>query len=194
MITAADLGATVPDEIGEVIAWRAWELVGTPQTPRLASVTALSSWSRKGEGHEAIWPTRRFFLARCTGRQHLTGIPVDDCSCGLYAAKTMDQLIQLGYGAYGGRGNGVDALVDKVVGQVALSGKVIECDQGWRAERGRVYRLWTPYEMDAAVADRLAEAYRVPVEPAQWRDGGFRTLDDLAERFMPKEVIEDGDR
>jgi hypothetical protein len=178
MRRADDLEIRIPDMVGEVIAWRAWELVGTEQTPRLASVTALTTWSGRGQGVEAIWPTDRFFLARCPNG-HVEEIPVEDCSCGLYAARDVQQLIGLGYGAYG-----KDWQLNKIVGQVALSGKVIEGSQGWRAERGRVYRLFVPYEMNPTVGARLEAAYRVPVEPAQWIDGTFRTLDDLAERVL----------
>ena len=173
------LDLRVPDVLGEIIAWRAWELVGTEQTPRLASVTALRIWKTVDGEPMAIWPTDRFFLARCPNG-HVEGVPVESCSCGLYAAKDMQQLIRLGYGAYG-----ADWQMNKIVGQVALSGKVIEGTQGWRAERGRVYRLWIPYEMDPAIGARLEAAYKVVVEPAQWIDGQWRTLDDLAAQFMP---------
>jgi hypothetical protein len=168
----------VPDMIGEVIAWRAWQIVGPAQTPRLASVTALSTWSRREQGVEAIWPTNRWFYARCPGG-HVTDIPVESCGCGLYAAKSMEQLIKLGYGSY----RDVDADV-KVVGQVGLTGKVIEGPEGWRAERGRVVRLWVPYEK-WDLGERLGAAYNVPVEPAQWMRGRLVTLDELAERFAP---------
>lgn len=180
------LDVRVPDVVGEVIGWRAWELVGTDETPRLMSVNAMARFPNSP--HEAIWPTARYFLARCPNG-HIEGLPVESCMCGLYAAKSMEQLVSLGYGAYGTNG-----LVDKVVGQVAFSGKVIEGSQGWRAERGRVYRLWIPYEMDWSIGERLAAAYKVEVEPAQWIDGQFRTLDDLAERILNGEEIEDGDR
>lgn len=177
MIRADKLDERMPDVLGEIIAWRAWQIVGTEQTPRLASVTALTTWTRADSGVDAIWPTRRYFLARCP-RGHIENLPIESCSCGLYAAKTREHLMDLGYGAYG-------SMTDKVIGEVALSGKVIEGSQGWRAERGRVHRLWVPHEVGPVVVQRLADAYRVPVEPAQWLDGKFRTLDELAEQFLP---------
>lgn len=187
MRRADELDVRIPDVLGEVLAWRAWELVGTEQTPRLASVTASKASIRNGEAY-AIWPTGRYFMAQCPNG-HIEGLPVESCSCGLYAAKDMQQLIQLGYGAYGA------GWQKKIVGQVAFSGKVIEGSQGWRAERGRVYRLWFPHELDASIGERLAEAYKVPVEPAQWHDREFRTLDDLAERVLREmKGGDDGDR
>ena len=169
----------VPDQLEEILGWRAWQVVGPEQTPRLASVTALSSAKRRDEVVDAIWPTARWFYARCP-HGHVEGVPVESCGCGLYAANSLEQLIALGYGQYGG-------IENKVVGQVGFAGKVIEGDQGWRAEKGRIVRLWIPFERWAALGDRLAAAYDVPCEPAQWLNGKLTTLEDLAARFAPPE-------
>ena len=140
----------IPDVLGEVSGWRAWQIVGTLAFPRLMSVNAAS---RVG-AENALWATDRWFYARCA-KGH-TDIPVPSCSCGLYAARDRDHLIQLAYGAYGG--NRVNA-----VGEVAFAGKVITAKQGYRAEKGRIKSLMVPYEFWEWAAP-LSEAYNVPVE------------------------------
>lgn len=144
-------GVRVPDVVGEIVGWRAWQVVGTMRLPRLMSVNAAHT-----VGHDdAIWPTRRWITARCP-RGCVEEIPNEMCTCGLYAAASREQLIQLRYGAYGA--NAVHA-----IGQVGFAGKVIPGSQGWRAERGRIISLIVPYE-HWRYAKPLGEAYRVPVE------------------------------
>lgn len=144
----------IPDVVGEVTGWRAWQRVGTLMVPRLMSVTA----TRFGVDHvEAIWPTNRWFLARCP-HGHYANVPVEGCKCGIYAAKTREQLVDLRYGVY-------EKAASRVIGEVAFAGKVIPGTQGWRAEKARITRLYVPYE-DWQWADPLARAYRVPVEVA----------------------------
>jgi hypothetical protein len=141
----------IPDVMGEVVGWRAWQVVGTLKLPRLMSVNAART-----VGHDdAIWPTRRWITARCP-HGHVEEIPVEGCTCGLYAAASREQLIQLRYGAYG------DGAVH-AIGEVGFVGKVIPGSQGWRAERGRIRSLIVPYE-HWRYAKPLAEAYRVSVE------------------------------
>jgi hypothetical protein len=114
------------------------------------SINAASS-----VGHDdAIWPTKRWFVARCP-RGHTHDLPVENCSCGLYAAKTREHLVSLAYGAYGD--NAIHA-----IGEVAFAGKVIEGTQGWKAEKGRIKRLIVPYEFWQYV-EPLSQAYNVPV-------------------------------
>lgn len=156
----------IPDFVGEVSGWRAWQLVGGKLHPRLMSVTATDF---RVDHVDAIWPTNRWFTAKCPhghGRKvdPLTGqhvevkheIPVEGCKCGIYAARDRDHLIRLGYGVYGDN----DA---KVIGEVAFAGKVIPGEQGYRAEKARIKSLIVPYEM-WQIVDPLAAAYKVPVE------------------------------
>ena len=140
----------IPDVMGEIGGWRAWQIVGTLAVPRLMSVNAAS---RVG-ANDAIWPTNRWYYARCP-KGHSSEIPVEACSCGLYAARDREHLIKLSYGAYG------DSQL-MAVGEVAFAGKVIQASQGYRAEKGRIKSLVVPYEF-WAWADPLAAAYNVPV-------------------------------
>jgi hypothetical protein len=153
----------VPDVVGEVSGWRAWKVVGTKAVPRLMSVTQ----SAHGMGVNAIWPTGRWFQATCP-KGCIEGLPVEGCSCGIYAAKSREQLVSLGYGVYGDE-------VMKVIGEVAFAGKVIPGTQGWRAEKGRILRLVVPYEMWEWAAP-LATAYNVPADVGFLFDAGERAL------------------
>jgi hypothetical protein len=141
----------IPDMVGEIVAYRAWPIVEPKSRhPRLRSATASD-----------IWPTNRWFEAECAGG-HCTedNLPQMGCSCGLYAAKTLEQLLGMGYGQM--RQDGAIA-----IGEVAFSGKIVECSQGWRAQRGRIKKLYFPLSQ-CQLGERLAEIYNVPWEPATW--------------------------
>jgi hypothetical protein len=49
-------------------------------------------------------------------------LPYFSCTCGVYAARTIDHLLQCGYGKFG------------VHGEAYLWGRVVEHERGWRAE------------------------------------------------------------
>src|SRR5206468_2181230 len=86
----------IPDVVGNIEAWRAWKLVGNPRVPRLMSVTAAAYGV---DTVNAIWPTRRWYEAHCP-HGHTVTIPDESCTCGIYAARDREQLIELNYGAY----------------------------------------------------------------------------------------------
>lgn len=186
-VAALDL---IPDRIGEAVGYRAWEIIGDEVMPRLMSVTH----ARDSVG--GIWPADRYFYAECDYGKNTYGdslvcgnakasgvadvrVPHQDCGCGLYSAKSLKQLQGLQYSAY------QDGVANKVIGQVLLSGKVIEGTQGWRAQRGRVGKLWVPYERWQFV-EPLANAYKVPVGLGAWHDGRIQ-LDEEA-MFEPEFV------
>lgn len=155
---SSENGYRVPDVVGAVLGYRAWTVLGEGRGTRLASVTALNSKEPIMTLH-AIWPPSRWTVAICPNNAaHNPTVPVEDCGCGLYSARSREQLVQLGYGVYG-------EVPDKVIGEIAMSGKVIPGSQGWRAEKARVTRLWVPYERPEW-ARVLGEVYGVPVELA----------------------------
>jgi hypothetical protein len=152
----------VPDVIGEVVGWRAWNVVGTMRVPRLMSINQAGF----SVMHlDAIWPTNRWFLAKCphghTAGAHDDAIPVEGCSCGIYSARDRDHLTDLRYGAYGERLEDGSKLV--AIGEVAYSGKVIPGSQGWKGQKARVKSLVVPYEL-WRWAKPLGAAYRVSVQ------------------------------
>lgn len=140
----------VPDVVGEIIGWRAWKIEGTPQFPQLHSATWASHWKP--------WT---WTVAECNGsltcsRSHDGRCPGEDCRCGMYAAASRVQLVDLGY-------NDFHTLSSKVViGQVGLAGKVIPGDQGWRAEKARVVKLYVPH-LFGELVEPLRRIYRCEV-------------------------------
>lgn len=142
----------VPDVIGEIIGWRAWRVIGArpEQLPMLASATF----------QHTIWHPGYWTLATCGDRHECArskdgGVPGERCSCGMYAAKNRSQLVGLGYGREDGRH-------PRIVGQVAMAGKVIPGQQGWRAEKARVARLFVPFQ-NWKLVDALERLYGVEV-------------------------------
>jgi hypothetical protein len=144
-----DAGFTAPDVIGHVEGWRAWRVPRQP--PLFGTAPKLHSAS-----YAYYWTPRVKARAECD-RGHDDHVPGETCSCGFYAAKTLDQLRQMGYSTYDENGEFV-----RVVGQMALWGKVIEGSQGWRAEFAYPATLFVPFEAHK-LAPPLAKAYGVPV-------------------------------
>jgi hypothetical protein len=147
----------VPDVFGEIVGWRAWKVIGDRPTvfPMLASVT---------HGH-TIWHPGYWTEADCFGRpecdrSHDGRIPGESCTCGLYCARTRAQLIGLRYGRPMTRPDRHGRTFPKVVGEVGLVGKVIPGSQGWRGEKGRIVRLYVPFEHWRLI-EPLERLYRV---------------------------------
>ena len=66
--------------------------------------------------------------------------------------------MDLGYNRYG------DSRDHPVfIGEVGFVGKVIPGSQGWRAEKGRIRKLFVPHR-DWEYVEPLSKLYRVPVE------------------------------
>ncbi len=122
-------------------AWRYWRFAAG--TGRLASV------SQRG----FTWEPGAPFRARCVGGGHAA--PDPGCSCGIHAssglASLRDQALCLAPGAL-------------VVGEVALWGRVVLDDHGYRGQYASPCRLWlvgSPAGDDATLKS-LGE-YGVPV-------------------------------
>jgi hypothetical protein len=98
----------VPDYISPIIGYRVWRwddaglrsLNGKPWSP----CKPLAAKCGAGKAHDAH------------------EVPQTDCTCGVYAAKNLEHLRQLGYE---GRG---------IRGEVHLWGTVVEHELGWRAQ------------------------------------------------------------
>jgi len=147
-----------PDVLGEVIGWRAWTVIAPHSPhPRLRSANAASTVGLEN----AIWPTNRWMTALCPHRGHEPAdVPTEGCSCGLYAANSLDHLLGYGYAMF--QPDGVT-----MIGQVGFAGKVIPGSQGWKGQRGRIVRLYVPLSQHELGA-KLARAYNVPFELATW--------------------------
>lgn len=136
-----------PDLIGTVEGWRCWYL--PEKTPSFGAAPKLMSVT-----HNYVWPPR--VKARSECRRHPDHVPGEDCTCGFYAAKTLDHLRSMGYVSCPSIGSVT------VVGQLAMWGKVIEGTQGWRGEFAYPVKLYVPFEA-WRLGRPLTKAYGVPV-------------------------------
>jgi len=144
----------VPDVVGEIVAYRAWKVIGTKRMPLLGSVTHGGT----------VWHPDRWTVATCNGKTHCwkcvdKRVPGEGCTCGLYAARDRRHLSGMGYNKESAsRPNPV------VIGEVGLVGKVIPGSQGYRAEKGRVVRLFVPFHQWEWI-EPLEALYDVPALP-----------------------------
>jgi hypothetical protein len=127
---------------------------GEPRPVEAAFSPRLFSLSRDG-----VWPPGRSFAGRCdvAGSWHPRP-PDPGCECGVWAFKSPDDAVRVAREA-----RGETALA---VGRVALWGRAVEFERGWRTRFA--------YPVDAAVhgagdvvAQSLADAYGVPVVSAR---------------------------
>jgi hypothetical protein len=137
----------MPDVAGVIVGWRAWAL----------DTKAATLHARTGVigGENVVWPPRAEMVAKCLdGGAHTP--PVADCHCGIYAARDRDHLVAQQYQEPNDED---DALV---FGTVALWGRVMRCERGWRAQYAYPRKLWVPFSF-ARHAARLEDLYGVPV-------------------------------
>jgi hypothetical protein len=122
---------TVPDYISPIAAYRVWQwdttglksLCGEPWSPgkplaaRCRVYSAGTIVGRAEAAHDTHEP------------------PQTDCTCGVYAAKSLEHLCSAGYEGYG------------IHGEVHLWGTVVEHELGWRAQFAYPKSLVLPLEM-----------------------------------------------
>ncbi len=161
------------------MAWRYWRLgVGDG---RLRSLTgrhqpwapgqALQARCRFDDVDRSDWRYR--LVSGFSTEPHPA--PAEGCTCGLYAARTLEDL----------RGQMLFGLSRMVVGQVSLWGKVVPGQHGYRAEFAYPHRLCVfdgSVRRDAGVLDALS-AYGVPVEVVGDRQGAFSPVRAVARAF-----------
>jgi hypothetical protein len=117
----------IPDYIMPVVGYRVW------------SWDAIGLRSMNGE----LWMPGQPLSAACrtlAGRAEdglaVHGAPQTDCTCGVYAAKSLDCLRTLGYMRYG-----------SIYGELYLWGTVVEHEQGWRAQYAYPKNFTLPLDM-----------------------------------------------
>jgi hypothetical protein len=143
----------VPDYISPVVGFRVWQW----------DATGLRSLN--GEKWVAHQPLSAVCRADACGSisglskatHNPDELPCFKCTCGVYAARTMEHLNQCGYQKFG------------VHGEVYLWGKVVEHERGWRAQFAYPKRLFLspdilPFTL-AGIQSRLKTltAYRIDV-------------------------------
>ncbi|MDD7941214.1 hypothetical protein PHK61_22605 [Actinomycetospora lutea] len=162
-----------PDAAIPVVGFRLWLLGGARTAPDLRSPAVAATWA-----------PRTAMVAACP--RGCARPPGWDCGCGLYATSVLDRLL-------------VPAVGDGVLlGCVALWGRVVEADQGWRAEYAYPLALLVPRRRPL---DRALEQYLSPglarMRRARWLARGGRaeppdegTLAALGERYgVPVHVV-----
>jgi hypothetical protein len=109
---------TVPDYISPVVGYRAWQWDA-------AGLKSLNG-ERWVPGQPLSAVCRADAIGSIAGLSKATHnaaeFPYFKCTCGVYAAKTIEHLRQCGYKKFG------------VHGEVYLWGKVVEHERGWRAQ------------------------------------------------------------
>lgn len=158
---AEPIGA--PDYAEAIEAWRVWRIAETKDGYRLGSVVKPT-----------LWPPGEALAAECLRTSPLAGwlrrkrgraheIPDEGCECGVYAAylpeigRYLDEPPQRLSAA-------------RVLGQVSLWGKVVECQRGFRAARAYPLRIYVPVDSSLHRGLRWEElvagleVYGIPVE------------------------------
>jgi len=109
----------VPDYVSPVIAWRVWQLAegglkslnGEPWLPGEPLTARCAGPALAGPMLRGAYP-----------RHGAAEVPALKCSCGVYATSSFSFLRRMEYERYG------------IKGEVYLWGKVVEHENGWRAQ------------------------------------------------------------
>lgn len=163
MSTAVDL--VVPDAVTPLVGWRAWSVRGLPAL-RLVSVFSYVSWL---PGHNVV-------VAECRPDANLHGwqwrdltacpeAPTPGCNCGIHAcadpsSDVLHEAIACSLASVHGG----------AVGRVALWGRVVQHEDGFRAQYARLTglvighpALWRLSDAQGAPEVDLARRYKVPL-------------------------------
>jgi hypothetical protein len=113
----------------------------------------------------------RAIRARCTyAPLHGAEIPHESCTCGVYAVRDLDVLKEVTDPLEGAPEADLGPPRTVVVGTVAVWGRIVPGEWGWRGSHAYPRRAWvvgeTVPEGEAPqdVAEKLARTYQVPVE------------------------------
>jgi hypothetical protein len=157
-----EIGAVVRVASGvTALGWRAWKVSESPDGLYLGSII-----------YDGVWLPGKAATAVCRRQEDPFAEPVDahdapgtKCLCGIHAARDpVDAISYL-------RGRDEPGTVCRVLGEVALSGQVVETEAGWRASVAWPARL---YVGDPGIADALA-IYGVPILSPACALPSFRT-------------------
>jgi hypothetical protein len=150
-----------------VRGWRVWTVRETTAGVRLCSVL-----------HDTVWTPSGATVAACA-EEHSHEAPELSCTCGFHAAHDpVDALTYL-------RGRDEPRTLCRVLGEVTLSGRIVETQTGWRAARAYPARL---YVSDAALAE-LLEVYGVPVSSPGCESHSFPTCTAMQSPFVRRSPI-----
>ena len=146
---------------GPILGWRAWRISTSRDGLRLRSAVFDDAWEPGAE-----------FVGSCTDGGH--AVPCEACACGVHAARDPSEAARYLVG------RDDPDVVHRVVGLVTLTGRVVEHERGWRAERGMPRRLWVP------AADTNGET--APAAGVVVGLGAYGVRVDLVPAFAPTAV------
>jgi hypothetical protein len=138
----------VPDGVEPISAYRAWNYSTGGRAKLLPLSAGFGSWPNAWEGVGSGWVTA------CCGYSRGHKTPSEDCRCGFYSLKELDSAIDLVAPIELSEPR-PDRGWPVVLGRILLSGKVIEHEIGYRAERARVAEL-IPFRSTERSVTRLA--------------------------------------
>jgi hypothetical protein len=162
-VSAAAAPSAAPDYVSPLLGWRAWDVAEGIDEAVLHSVVHRATWHR-GQAIEATCMRWRLFGRRRGPAPRL------HCTCGIYATRTpadaLMYLWELGCSP---------AQSTRVVGRVWLWGAVVECENGWRAQRAYPAELYVPAwagedEDPARARGRRLSGYGVPIRLVRCAD------------------------
>jgi hypothetical protein len=148
----------VPDMVGEPIkAWRIWFVVPENKTSgelRLQSIV-----------YGKLWEPKKIQKAHCHGIMVPTHheAPEEGHSCGIYAVKTHEEVDKYYRDpAYKARTNWME--IWRVVGQVAMWGKIVEGDRGYRAQYAYPTKIQIPRTVKGREQHLTAREVQIALE------------------------------
>lgn len=110
------------------------------------------------------WKPRQAFEAVCPEKIHeVPHDDVDKCRCGIWTVREPKLLDETGWTTAPPKGVGGRLPGILIVGEIALWGKVVEHERGWRASMAYPRHLYA-FTDDPMIAQTLRERYGVPVE------------------------------
>ncbi|HEY5659393.1 MAG TPA: hypothetical protein VIR59_01305 [Gaiellaceae bacterium] len=148
-------------------AWRAWRVIRRGGVYSLGSIVRGTVWTPCEPLTAACLGTH--LLPRLRRRRHHAA-PAADCDCGIYGAP----LGRIGQYVADEPCRGVA----RVLGRVALSGTVIECERGFRAAHSYPAQIYVP----ADAASRSSRSPRGHPRPRTTSRSGW-PLDRLDRKF-----------
>jgi hypothetical protein len=143
----------VPDYISPIAAYRVWQwdttglksLCGEPWHPGQPLAARCRVYSAGT------------IVARAEAAHDAHDAPQADCTCGVYASKSLEHLRTTGYARYG------------IHGEVYLWGKVVEHERGWRAQLAYPRNLFlSPDALPVTLAEiqsrlKMLTTYRIDI-------------------------------
>lgn len=137
-----------PDYMEPLTAYRAWQFSDTQRFNELAGFGSLSLCSL----NSVPWQPKQAMVAHCTYGQRADvheghESPHPECSCGVYAGKNLEHLIEINYAQMG------------IHGEVSMWGNVLECELGYRAQYAYPKYFIVPQSMLGANFNRTKERF-----------------------------------